>query len=76
MGVKIFVLLLRSSKSFSASNPGLHPGSSKLSPYRGQIRRIITIMTLGETGGGMILIDQSPRWLTLLNLKKALFYFI
>jgi len=74
MGVKIFVSLLRSSKPISTSSPGLHPGSSKFSPYRGQIRRIITIVTPDVTGGKATLIDLSPPRRTLQNLKIRLFF--
>ena len=74
MGVKIFVSLLRSSKPISTSSPGLHPGSSKFSPCRGQIRRIVTIVTPGVTGGKVTLIDQSPPRRTLQNLKIRFFF--
>lgn len=74
MGVKIFVSLLRSSKPISTSSPGLHPGSSKFSPCRGQIRRIVTIVTPSVTGGKATLIDLSPPRRTLQNLKIRLFF--
>ena len=67
-------------RSFGALNqflpqaPGFTRVHQSLAPVGGQIRRIVTIVTPGGTGGKVTLIDLSPPRRTLQNLKIRLFF--